>query len=126
MLCDNCDLLVLDGAMAVPALYTPRNRSRVRIVKQAALTGMRCARLLRVTREAIVIDWNVIVTVRRDFDRALGLLRKLGAVEGTRLFNVIVMQVPDVRALLDQIAELPTDERFFATVSHVVPIMHKV
>lgn len=126
MLCDNCDLLVLDGAMALPALYTPRNRSRVRIVKQAALTGMRCARLLRVTREAIVIDWNVIVTVRRDFDRALGLLRKLGAVEGTRLFNVIVMQVPDVRALLDQIAELPTDERFFATVSHVVPIMHKV
>lgn len=73
-----------------------------------------------------MIDWNVIVTVRRDFDRAIGLLRKLGAVERTGLFNVIVMRVPDVRALLDQIAQLPADERWFATISHVVPITHKL
>jgi tRNA(Ser,Leu) C12 N-acetylase TAN1 len=74
----------------------------------------------------IVIDWNVIVTVRHDFERAIGLLRKLGRVERTGLFNVIVMHVRDVRVLLDQIAQLPADERFFATISHVVPIMHKV
>lgn len=73
-----------------------------------------------------MIDWNVIVTVRRDFDRAVGLLRKFGAVERTGLFNVIVMRVTDVRALLDQIADLPTAERFFATISHVVPITRKL
>lgn len=73
-----------------------------------------------------MIDWNVIVTVRRDFDRAIGRLRQLGAVERTGLYNVLVMRVPDARALLEQIAQLPADERFFATISHVVPITHKV
>ena len=72
------------------------------------------------------MDWNVIVTVRRDFARAIGLLRKLGAIERTGLFNVIVMRVPDVRALLEQITGLPTHERFFETISHVVPITHKL
>lgn len=73
-----------------------------------------------------MIDWNVIVTVRHDFERAIGLLRKLGKVERTGLFNVIVMRVRDVRILLDQIAQLPADEGFFATISHVVPITRKV
>jgi len=73
-----------------------------------------------------VIDWNVVVTVRRDFDRAIALLRKLGAIERTGLFNVIVMRVPDIRALLDQITQVPPDERFFDTISHVVPVMHKL
>jgi len=73
-----------------------------------------------------MIDWNVIITVRHDFDRAIGLLRKLGAIQRTGLFNVIVMRVPDVRDLLEQIIQLPTDQRFFATISHVVPITHKL
>ncbi len=72
------------------------------------------------------MDWNVIVTVRCDFDRAVGLLRKLGAVERTGLYNVVVMRVPDVRALLEQIAQLPSDQRFFETISHVVPVTHKL
>jgi tRNA(Ser,Leu) C12 N-acetylase TAN1 len=72
------------------------------------------------------MDWNVVVTIRRDFARAIGLLRKLGAVERTGLFNVVVMRAPDVRALLEQIAQLPASERFFETISHVVPITHKL
>lgn len=76
----------------------------------------------RMAREARVIDWNVVVTVRQDFNRAIGLLRRFGKVERTGLFNVIVMRVTDVRALLDQLAEVPAEEHLFATISHVVPI----
>jgi len=72
-----------------------------------------------------MIDWNVIVTVRSDYDRALGVLRRLGTTERTGLFNVIVMRVPDVRVLLAEIARLPAPEHFFATISHVVPVTHK-
>jgi hypothetical protein len=79
-----------------------------------------------VAPEHIMIDWNVIVTVREDFDRAVALLRELGAVERTGLYNVILMRVPDVRALLEQIAQLPAEEHFFGAISHVVPITHKL
>lgn len=72
-----------------------------------------------------MIDWNVIITVRDDFERAMGTLRKLGTTERTGLFNVIAMRVPDVRALLEQIARLPAPEHFFSTISHVVPVTDK-
>jgi tRNA(Ser,Leu) C12 N-acetylase TAN1 len=86
----------------------------------------RFSRAVELAKEAIVIDWNVIVTVRHDFDRASALLRKLGAIQRTGLYNVLVMRVPDIAALLEQIAQQPADERFFATISHVVPITHKL
>jgi tRNA(Ser,Leu) C12 N-acetylase TAN1 len=73
-----------------------------------------------------VIDWNVIITVHRDFDRAIGLLRKLGTVERTGLYNVLVMRVADVRALLDEVSELAAREPLFDIVSHVVPLTHKI
>jgi len=72
-----------------------------------------------------MIDWNVVVTVRHDFDRAVALMSELGAIERTGLYNVIVMRVPDVRELLDRIAR-KRDPRFFATISHVVPVMYKL
>jgi tRNA(Ser,Leu) C12 N-acetylase TAN1 len=71
------------------------------------------------------MDWNVIVTVRHDFGRAVQLLRKLGHIERTGLFNVIVMRVIDVHALLEQI-EQSADPRFFDTISHIVPVTHKL
>jgi tRNA(Ser,Leu) C12 N-acetylase TAN1 len=73
-----------------------------------------------------MMDWNVIVTVRRDFNRAIDLLSELGPIRRTGLYNVIVMRVPDVRELLEKIAQLPVDERFFETISHVVPVTHKL
>ncbi len=73
-----------------------------------------------------MMDWNVVVTVRHDYGRAIGLLRSLGAVERTGLYNVIRMRVPDVHALLDQLVQLPPEGRFFDTISHVVPVTHKV
>jgi len=72
------------------------------------------------------MDWNVVVTVRRDFPRAIALLRELGTIERTRLYNVLVMRVPDVRALLEHIAQRPADEHFFDTISHVVPVTNKL
>lgn len=74
----------------------------------------------------IVIDWNVIITVRRDFDRAIRFLRKLGTVEPTGLYNVLVMRAPDVPALLDQVDELAAREPIFDVISHIVPVTHKV
>ncbi len=71
-----------------------------------------------------MIDWNVAVTVRQGFDRAVALLRELGTVERTGLYNVVAMRVPDIRRLLEQI--LQADHRFFTTVSHVVPVTHKL
>jgi tRNA(Ser,Leu) C12 N-acetylase TAN1 len=73
-----------------------------------------------------MLDWNVIVTVRRDFNRAIELLSELGAIQRTGLYNVIVMRVPDVRALLEEIAQLPAELCFFDTISHVVPITNKL
>jgi hypothetical protein len=28
-----------------------------------------------------MLDWNVVVTIHRDFERAIDLLRKLGTIE---------------------------------------------
>ncbi len=72
-----------------------------------------------------MIDWNVIITVRGDFDRAIGILRRLGTVERTGLFNVLVMSVPDLRAFVEQVT-WATGEHFFETISHVVPITEKI
>lgn len=72
-----------------------------------------------------MIDWNVIITVRREFDRALSVLRKLGTVERTGLYNVLVMRVPDVRAFVEQVT-WATGERFFDLISHVVPVSEKI
>jgi tRNA(Ser,Leu) C12 N-acetylase TAN1 len=71
------------------------------------------------------MNWNVIVTVRHDYGRAVQLLRKHGTIERTGLFNVIVMRVADVHALLEQI-EQAADPRFFDTISHIVPVTHKL
>ena len=71
-------------------------------------------------------SWNVVVTVRHDFGKALAALGELGTVERTGLYNVIAMRVPDVCALLDRIAQLPDRERVLAPIGHLVPVTHKL
>jgi len=41
------------------------------------------------------MDWNVVITVRDEFERAEEELAVLGAVARTEYFNVLVMQVDD-------------------------------
>jgi tRNA(Ser,Leu) C12 N-acetylase TAN1 len=65
-------------------------------------------------------DWNVVATARgRDFRRARDLLAKLGRVGRTDYYNVLVMRVDDVEALLDQLGALGPDA--LASVGHVRP-----
>ena len=74
-----------------------------------------------------MIDWNVVVTLRGGYRRAIALLRRLGVVEPTGMYNVVAMWAPDVRVLLDEIGRLVGDEPFLEeSVSHVVPVTHKL
>lgn len=70
-----------------------------------------------------MLDWNVVVSVRRDYARALAALRELGLVERTGLYNILVMRVADPRVLLDQLVER---EDLAGAVSHVVPVTEKL
>jgi tRNA(Ser,Leu) C12 N-acetylase TAN1 len=67
-----------------------------------------------------IADWNVVATVRgRNFRRARDLLEKLGRVGETGYYNVLVMRVDDVEALLEQLDALGPDA--LASVGHVRP-----
>lgn len=51
-------------------------------------------------------DWNVVVTARDDgFARTIRLLRDLGMARRTHFFNVLVMNVDNVRDFLEAVRE---------------------
>lgn len=52
------------------------------------------------------MDWNVVVTVNEQFDRAEEELRALGSVARTEYFNVLVMEVEDRAAFLEDLESL--------------------
>lgn len=52
------------------------------------------------------MDWNVVVTVRDEFERAEEELAALGAVSRTEYFNVLVMRVDDREAFLRRLTSL--------------------
>jgi uncharacterized protein len=57
-----------------------------------------------------VRDWNVVCTTTDGgYDRACALLRRLGCVGRTRFYNVLVMRVPDPRALMDRLDEFAVE-----------------
>lgn len=72
-------------------------------------------------------DWNVIVSVYRDgFTRALHTLEKLGSVERSPYYNVIVMRVDDPISLLEAV-EQQTEAipALYDAISRVAPAMRR-
>lgn len=52
------------------------------------------------------MEWNVVVTVNEDFDRAEEELGALGSVSRTEYYNVLVMKVDDADAFLEDLESL--------------------
>ncbi len=75
----------------------------------------------------VTIDWNVVVTSRPDgFHRARRRLADFGRVQATSYWNVLVMSVPDARALQELVLAAAHQDRAFAlALSRLVPVDHK-
>jgi tRNA(Ser,Leu) C12 N-acetylase TAN1 len=71
-----------------------------------------------------VDDWNVVATARAGgFRQTARLLRRLGVVDRTGLFNVLVMKTTDVRAFLEALRQRAADDpEDAAAVGRVVPV----
>jgi tRNA(Ser,Leu) C12 N-acetylase TAN1 len=70
-------------------------------------------------------DWNVVVSIYQDgFRRALRALEKLGRVESSSYYNVLLMAVDDPMGLLDTI-ERQTEESpaLYDAISRVAPAL---
>jgi tRNA(Ser,Leu) C12 N-acetylase TAN1 len=72
----------------------------------------------------VMKDWNVVVTTTDGgYDRACALLRRLGKVNRTRFYNVLVMQVPDPHTFLDRLEELTAEHPELPNVvARVLPL----
>lgn len=56
-----------------------------------------------------MIDWNVVVTLHEDgFDEARQILSRMGELEETTFYNVLVLRVDDVEAFVEKLSELCT------------------
>jgi tRNA(Ser,Leu) C12 N-acetylase TAN1 len=71
-------------------------------------------------------DWNMVVTVHETgFIKACRLLETMGRVSKTEFFNVLVMQVEDVRQTLDLLHQkLVEDPDISGLLARVVPATH--
>lgn len=73
------------------------------------------------------MDWNVVVTTYDDeFERAEEELGDLGAISRTDFFNVLVLDVEDPDAFLDQLADRARliPDLMQETLSRVAPAHH--
>ncbi len=53
------------------------------------------------------MDWNVVISIYQDgFPRALRALAKLGQVQPSSYYNVLVMRVDDTLNLLSAVEQL--------------------
>ena len=71
-------------------------------------------------------DWNLVVTVHEgSYVRACRLLETMGRVSKTEFFNVLVMQVADVRQTLDLLHQkFAEDPAISELLARVVPVTH--
>jgi tRNA(Ser,Leu) C12 N-acetylase TAN1 len=71
-----------------------------------------------------MIGWNVVLTIREDrFRQARRLLGKFGKVETTDYYNVVTLQVGDVRAFLESMREaLDAEPHVADCFGRVVPV----
>lgn len=68
-------------------------------------------------------DWNVVVTVpEHTYNKSRAFLRRLGDVDATGFYNVLIMDVPDVAWLLDKVAErIGANPATGEMISHLAP-----
>lgn len=74
----------------------------------------------------MVLDWNVVVTVREEgFSRAFALLEQFGPVSRTEFFNVLVMRVDDIPNLLEALRQhIEKDPEVETILARLVPASH--
>jgi tRNA(Ser,Leu) C12 N-acetylase TAN1 len=74
-----------------------------------------------------MIDWNVVVTTQpQGFRTVVRRLGRLGGIETTAYWNVLVMRVPEVRSFPEQLQALTAEDPALAqALSRVVPVMEK-
>lgn len=70
-------------------------------------------------------DWNVVVTVKDEgYNAAWKLLEKFGRVAKTDYFNLLLMQVPDPRRLLENLREQGEGDPMIArSLARVMPVL---
>ncbi len=68
-------------------------------------------------------DWNVLVSVRDEYQHVRRVLEQLGSVSRTDFYNVLVMQVPDPTCVLEALRErLAADEELRTSLARFVPV----
>lgn len=69
-------------------------------------------------------DWNVVVTVHEGgFSDARRLLEKIGPVNRTEFFNVLVMRADDIPALLEQLRDrVEREPGILNDIARLVPL----
>ncbi len=67
-------------------------------------------------------DWNAVVTLRDGYTRVRKLLRRMGWVDRTGLYNVLALHVFDPRDFLQDLHEaLRADPELIELIGHVAP-----
>jgi tRNA(Ser,Leu) C12 N-acetylase TAN1 len=71
-----------------------------------------------------MIDWNVVVTINEGgLRQAFALLGHCGTVRKTVFFNVLVMNVPDQHALLEDLrAKASENPELLSPISRLIPV----
>ena len=69
-------------------------------------------------------DWNVVVSVHDGgYKRARQILEEFGRVSRTDFYNMLMLQVDDISAMLENLRErLSTDDEVRMTLARVMPV----